>query len=178
MTIAAGFQKASSVGFTNCAECIDGILIWIHKSTVIESERAAVSRKKFFCSCNHKFGLNCQAVADLHGQMLDISIMYDRSSSDCLAFVDSDLCRRLDSGLFKCALFGDNMHLNLSYMVMPYPNISEDSQDTYIFFHSQVSSDLFTEMFRFTCYHAVVHSSRVWFWDVGSRSCPKFSHSR
>ena len=46
---------------------------------------------------------------------------YRGSSSDCLTFEQSDLCRRLDSGLLKNGheLFGDNEYLYLSYMAMP-----------------------------------------------------------
>jgi hypothetical protein len=29
--IAKGFEEKSDIGFSNCAGCIDGILIWTHK---------------------------------------------------------------------------------------------------------------------------------------------------
>ncbi len=47
---------------------------------------------------------------------------------------------RLEGGLFKngLVLFGDNAYLNTSYMATPFPNVSSDSKDDYIFFHSQV----------------------------------------
>ena len=72
-SIAAGVQMASSIGFTNCDYCIDGILIWMRKPTVTESERAGNDGKKFFCSYKFKFDLNCQAVVDVHGRILDSS---------------------------------------------------------------------------------------------------------
>lgn len=74
--IAAEFQAASTPGITNCAGAIDGILIWILKPSLKESEIAGVGQKKFLCGRKHKFGLNCQAVADCRGCILDISIKY------------------------------------------------------------------------------------------------------
>jgi hypothetical protein len=62
--IAAQFRLASSVDFDTCAGAIDRILIWIHKPTRIDAAKAKIGVKKFFCGRKHKFGLNCQAVAD------------------------------------------------------------------------------------------------------------------
>lgn len=53
-------------------------------------------------------------------------------------------------------LFGDNAHLNSSYMVTPYPNVSgsvpeQRNKDNYIFYHSQHCiwlSALFACLFR------------------------------
>jgi hypothetical protein len=43
--IAAGFQKASTVGFDICAGAIDGILIWTQKPTLTEAKRVGVVQK-------------------------------------------------------------------------------------------------------------------------------------
>ena len=147
--IAAEFQAASTPGITNCAGAIDGILIWILKPSLKESEIAGVGQKKFLCGRKHKFGLNCQAVADCRGRILDISIKYGGSSSDCLAFEASELHTRLKNGLMKqdgdkprFVLFGDNAYLNTSYMATPFTNVSGDpnrvSEDAYNFYHSQL----------------------------------------
>ena len=87
-----------------------------------------------------KFGLNCQAVSDVNGRILDISIVYGGASSDCLAFEASDLFRKLECGLLheSLVLFGDNAYLNSHFMVTPYPNVSSGSKDDYNFFHSQL----------------------------------------
>jgi hypothetical protein len=143
--IARGFCTASKVKFDCCAGAIDGILIWMHKPSLKEANRAGVGQKKFLCGRKHKFGLNCQAVCDVQGQILDISITYGGSSSDCLAFEASDLHRRLEEGLLsdELVLFGDNAYLNMKYMATPYPNIAgrdqDQSRDNYNFYHSQVS---------------------------------------
>jgi hypothetical protein len=86
-----------------------------------ESKNAGVGQKKFFCGRKNKFGLNCQAVSDCRGRIIDISIKYGGATSDCLAFEASDLHRRLENGLMKkdgekerFVLFGDNAHLNTS----------------------------------------------------------------
>ena len=71
------------------------------------------------------------------------------ASSDCLAFVASELHTRLENGLMKkdgekerFVLFGDNAYLNTSYMATPFPNVAgnEDmkSKDNYNFYHSQL----------------------------------------
>ncbi len=145
--IARGFCNASKVKFDCCAGAIDGILIWMHKPSLKEAEAAGVGQKKFFCGRKNKFGLNCQAVCDVRGRILDMSITYGGSSSDCLAFENSDLAKRLDAGLLAdgLVLFGDNAYLNSKYMATPYPNIAgrdqDQSKDNYNFYHSQVSSD-------------------------------------
>jgi hypothetical protein len=142
--IAKGFCDASKVRFDCCAGAIDGILIWMHKPSMKEADAAGVGQKKFLCGRKNKFGLNCQAVSDVRGQILDISITYGGSSSDCLAFEASDLHKRLEDGLLADGLviFGDNAYLNTNYMATPYPNIAgrdqDRSKDNYNFYHSQV----------------------------------------
>ena len=46
--IAKGFEEKSEVGFTNCAGCIDGLLIWTHKPSEKEAKRAGVGRKNSY----------------------------------------------------------------------------------------------------------------------------------
>jgi hypothetical protein len=143
--IAKGFCDASKVKFDCCAGAIDGILIWMHKPSLKEANAAGVGQKKFLCGRKNKFGLNCQAVSDVRGRILDISITYGGSSSDCLAFEASELHKKLEDGLLTdgLVLFGDNAYLNTKYMATPYPNIAgrdqDRSKDNYNFYHSQVS---------------------------------------
>ena len=143
-SIALGFKNASKVKFDCCAGAIDGILIWMHKPSLKEAQKAGVGQKKFLCGRKNKFGLNCQAVSDVRGKILDISITYGGSSSDCLAFEASDLHKRLENGLLASGLvlFGDNAYLNSNFMATPYPNVAgvekERSKDNYNFYHSQL----------------------------------------
>jgi hypothetical protein len=142
--IVAGFEKASSVGFNVCAGAVDGILIWMQKPNVNEAKRVGVDQKKFLCGCKHTFGLNCKAVADVNGKILDISVVYGASAADCVAFEASDLHARLEDGLLKNGyiLFGNNAYLNSFFMATPYSNVSgnpnKKSEDNYNFFHSQL----------------------------------------
>jgi hypothetical protein len=113
--IATGFEAASTPAIRNCAGAIDGILIWMLKPSLEEAKRTGVDQKKYRCGQKHKFGLNCQAVADCQGRILDILINYVGASSDCLAFEASKLHTRLENGLMKndgdnerFVLFGDN----------------------------------------------------------------------
>jgi hypothetical protein len=145
--IAAGFEAASTPGIRNCAGAIDGILIWMLKPSAKEAKRVGVDQKKFLCGRKHKFGLNCQAVSDCRGRILDISIKYGGASSDCLAFEASKLHERLENGLMqqdgdneRFVLFGDNAYLNTPYMATPFTNVSGDparaAEDSYNFYHS------------------------------------------
>jgi len=141
--IAEEFQRASQANIDICAGAIDGILIWIEKPSSKQAEKAEVNQGKFLCGRKGKFGLNCQAVSDLRGKILDISIGYGGSSSDCLAFERSELFDRCEAGLMKNGkvLFGDNAYLNTKYMATPYTNVSgneeQATKDDYNFFHSQ-----------------------------------------
>ena len=85
-----------------------------------------------------------QAVSDRRGRILDMSINYGGSSSDCLAFEASDLFSRLEDGLLaeNMVLFGDNAYLNSKYMATPFPNVSAGGEDIYNFYHSQVSREV------------------------------------
>ena len=142
--IAREFESVSQAKIDICAGAIDGILIWISKPTSKQAERAEVNQGKFLCGRKGKFGLNCQAVSDVRGNILDISIGYGGSSSDCLAFERSELFDRCEAGLMKNGkvLFGDNAYLNTSYMATPYTNVAGNQQhmtkDDYNFFHSQL----------------------------------------
>jgi hypothetical protein len=147
--IAAGFEAASTPYIHKCAGAIDGILIWMLKPSLKEAKKLGVDQKNFLCGRKHKFGLNCQAVSDCRGRILDISIKYGESSSDCLAFEASELHQRLEDGLMKkdaankrFVLFGDNAYLNTPYMATPFTNVAGDAnrvaEDSYYFYHSQL----------------------------------------
>jgi hypothetical protein len=147
--IAAGFEAANTPGIRNCAGAIDGVLIWMLKPSPREARKSGVDQKKFLCGRKNKFGLNCQAVSDCQGRILDISIKYGGASSDCLAFEASELHTRLENGLMhqdegneRFVLFGDNAYLNSMYMATPFTNVAGDpnraSEDNYNFYHSQL----------------------------------------
>ena len=99
LPISAEYKEVSSVDFGVCAGAIDGILIWINRPTLEESRKVGVDQQKFYCGRKHKFGLNCQAVCDVRGRFLDISITYGRASSDLLAFENSKLYKILEKGI-------------------------------------------------------------------------------
>jgi hypothetical protein len=84
--------------------------------------------------------LNWQAVCDVRGRFLDLSITYGGASSDVLAFKNSALFKLLEKGILlkDLTLFGDDVYINSSYMATPYPNTSGGLKDNYNFFHSQL----------------------------------------
>jgi hypothetical protein len=140
LKIAHEFENVSEVKFSNCGGAIDGILIWILKPSEEDANDAGCGRRNFFCGRKGKFGLNCQAVSDVRGRFLDISIGLPGASSDCIAFEGSDLYERLEGGLLKngLVLYGDNAYINTRYMATPFPNVSSGSKDDYNFFQSQL----------------------------------------
>lgn len=139
-SIAEGFREVSSANFGCCAGAIDGILIWIHKPSLQDCTTSGCSSGKFFCGRKKKFGLNCQAVCDVNGKILDLSIVYPGSTSDCLAFEGMSLFQKLEAGILApgLCLFGDNAYLNSPYMATPYAAVSGGTKDAYNFYHSQL----------------------------------------
>ena len=107
LELACKFQSVSEVNFSNCAGAIDGILIWILNPSEEDASNAGCGGRK------GKFGLNCQAVSDVRGRILDLSIGLPGASSDCIAFEGSDLYERLEGGLLNngLVLLGDNVYL-------------------------------------------------------------------
>ena len=89
--LADGFCKVSGANFQCCAGAIDGILIRIHKPSNKHCEDSGCSSAKFMCGNKKKYGLNCQAVCDVRGHFLDISILYPESTSDYTRILSIDL---------------------------------------------------------------------------------------
>jgi hypothetical protein len=102
-SIAQGFQNVSSAGIDCCAGAVDGILIWTHKPSPKVCMEAGCGPVKFLCGRKKKFGLNCQVVCDVWGQILDVSITYPGSSSDILAFEGMSLFHKLEEGSHSCS---------------------------------------------------------------------------
>jgi hypothetical protein len=119
--IAQGFQAPSKANIDICAGAIDGILVWIAKPSKKQAEQAEVNQQIFLCGHKGKFDLNCQAVSDVKGRILDVSIAYSGSSLDCLAFERIELFERCEKGLMKNGkvLIGDDAYLNTEYMATP-----------------------------------------------------------
>ncbi len=136
-SIATEFSKGSSAGFGCCAGAIDDILIWIHKPSPRDCLNNGYSSGKFFCGRKKKFGLNCQAVCDVRVRILDLSIVYPGSTSDCLAFEGMTLFHWLEEGILapELRLFGDNAYLNTPYMATTYAAVSGGTKDANNFYH-------------------------------------------
>jgi hypothetical protein len=62
------------------------------QNQVRKTQKGVLLAGKSFCGQKNLFGLNCQAVLDCHGGFLDISILYDGSSSHRIAFEESKSC--------------------------------------------------------------------------------------
>jgi hypothetical protein len=139
--IAEGFRKVSGAGFNCCAGAIDGILIWTHKPHEKDCLIVGCNSGKFLCGRKHKFGMNCQAVCNVHGKFLEMSILYPGATSDCLAFEGMSFYNKLENGVLApgLCLFGDNAYINASFMATPFSGgISGGSKDGYNFYLSQL----------------------------------------
>jgi hypothetical protein len=136
-SIAQGIGNVSAVNFGCCAGAIDGILIWIHKLSPKECDNSGFSAGKFLCGRKKNFGLNCQAVCDARGRILDISMIFPGSISDVLAFEGMSLFHRLEDRILApgLCLFGDNTSSNTLYMATPYAAVNGRTQDLYNFYH-------------------------------------------
>ena len=122
------------------AGAIDGILIWIRKPSQKNYMDNGCDKCKFYCGRKKKHGLNCQAVCNVKGQILDISILYPGSTSDCLAFESMPLFQKLEEGILEPGLciFGNNAYLNTPCMAIPFSAVSGGTMDAYNFYHSQL----------------------------------------
>jgi hypothetical protein len=89
---------------------------------------------------SRNFVPNGHISSDVRGRILNISMIYPRSTSDCLAFEGMTLFQKLESGILApgLCLFGDNAYLNTFYMATPYATVSGGSKDAYNFYHSQL----------------------------------------
>ena len=161
--IAAGFQKVSAARLNCCAGAIDGILIWITKPSEEQCEKVGCSEAKFFCARKHKFGMNCQAICDVRGRFLDVSILYPGSTSDCLAFEGMALFTKLENCLLAPGLcsFGDNAYINCHFMATPFSGTAGGSKDAYNFYHSQLR-------FRIECAFGILTSR----WAILRKALP------
>jgi hypothetical protein len=159
--IAEGFRQVSSANFKCCAGAIDGILIWIHKPSESDCIKSGCDSGKFYCGRKKKFGLNCQAVSDVRGRILHISIVYPGSTSDCLAFEGMSLFQKLEHGILApgLCLFGDNAYLNTPYMATPYPAVSGGTKDAYNFYLSQLRIRIECTFGMFTHRWAILRSA-------------------
>jgi hypothetical protein len=94
-----------------------------------------VADKGFFVVVRGNLG-NCQAVSDVRGRFLDISIELPGASLDCIAFELSDLYARLEGELLKngLVLYGDNAYINTRYTATPILNVLSGCKDNYNFF--------------------------------------------
>jgi hypothetical protein len=138
--IAKGFHEVSRAGFKYCAGAIDGILIWIYKPSQKDCKDNGCDEGKFYCGSKKKYGLYCQAVCNVKGQILEISILYSGSTSDCLAFESMSLFQKLEEGILAPGLciFGNYAYLNTPYTATPFAAVSGGTMDAYNFYHSQL----------------------------------------
>ncbi len=64
-------------------------------------------------------------MSDVRGRILDISIIYSGSTSDCLAFEGFSLFKKLEDGILAPGLcfFCNNANLNTPYMATPFATV-------------------------------------------------------
>jgi len=139
--IARDFISCSKAGFSNCAGCIDGLLIWMEKPSEMDCKESGVDCGKFYCGRKGKFGLNMQGVCDARRRFIDISIQNPASASDFLSYATSNLYGKVSTPGFLApglSLFGDNAYVNCMQMVVPFMGATGGTKDSFNYYHSQV----------------------------------------
>ena len=128
------------MGFDNCVGCIDGVLIWTSKPSIISLLLSKLG-KKFLCGQKKRFGLNMQAICDDKLRFLDIGISHPAITSDYLVFGTSSICTLFETkglsapGLTICE---DNAYMNTPYMTYLFKSVSSGVKDAHNFYNSQV----------------------------------------
>jgi hypothetical protein len=124
--VADGFRGVYDADFACCVGAVDGILIWTHKPSEEECERGGSSSGKFLCGRKNKFGLNCQDVCDVHGKFLDVSFVYQGSTSDLLVLDGSSLMTKRLGGFLHAELYlsGDKTYVNAAFMATQFIAVS------------------------------------------------------
>jgi hypothetical protein len=135
--IAAQVWEASGAAVATCIGAIDGILIWTHTPSPADCELTGCGPTKYPCGQKHKFGLHMQAMCDLSGRFLDVSIGHPGSTSDYISFITSPLRYKLQQPGFLAPglhLVGDNAYVNTPYMATSYSVTVGGSKDAYNFY--------------------------------------------
>ena len=132
--IADDFHQYSGADVAICAGAIYGLLIWIGKPTPADCEEMQCDSGNFFVGerIHLDSTVKLLQMADRCGQILDLSITFPGSTSDCLAFEASSLYQRLNTNGFLAeglCLFGDNAYLNAPYMGTPFTGATAGSVD-------------------------------------------------
>jgi hypothetical protein len=79
--------------------------------------------------------LNCQAISDIRGQVLDFGLDYPVLYMTVLHLREAIGMRNWRGGLLKngLVLFGNNAYLNMHCMATVFPNVSLGGKDGYNF---------------------------------------------
>ena len=137
--IALGFKEKSACDFSNCAACVDGMLVWTNKPTE-QHEDLDIGPAKFYCGRKKKFGINMQGVCDHKKRFLDVVLGHPGSASDFTVWQMCSLRDRMEAGLLSQGLviYADNAYINTPYMATPFKNVSSGAKDDFNFYHSQL----------------------------------------
>ncbi len=87
----------------------------------------------------HKYGLNCQAVCDVRGRFLNMSIICDGASSDLVAFEGSGLKKGLDVGFLApnlCLLVTMHTSIHSTWWLHIQTRREDQRTTTTIFTHN------------------------------------------
>ena len=134
-------MKKSGVNFNNCVGCADGMLIWCQKFSDKDFKNAEVGLLNFLCGRKGKHGINLMATCDHLCRFIDIDLSHPGSTSDHLAFLTSDLIKKLEKEgfLVPClCLHGDDAFANTPFMAAPFKGVGLGPKDACDFFQSQL----------------------------------------
>jgi hypothetical protein len=84
-------------GFDKVIGTIDGILIWMVKSSKSECKKLKCREKSFFCARKRKFRVNMQGICDDKLRFTWLDISWPDSTADFMAWVISDLYANIEN---------------------------------------------------------------------------------
>jgi hypothetical protein len=100
-------------------------------------------------------------VCNVHGRILDLSIVNPGLTSDCLVFKGMSLVHKLEEGTLApgLCLFGDNTYINSPYLATPYAGVLGGTKDVYNYYHSQLQICIECTFGMFTHIWAILRSA-------------------
>ena len=130
-------MRKSGAKFPDVIGAIDGILIWIMRSTKAECKKIKVADGLFKSWRTDKFGFKMQAICD------------PRNASDIIAWTTSSICGKLDDEtvlpkmlLKGMVLLGDNAYVKTKYMTIPFKYDITQFCHAYNFYQPQLQINI------------------------------------
>ncbi|KAL7541332.1 hypothetical protein ACHAWF_012614 [Thalassiosira exigua] len=142
--IALGFLEKSGAGFDKIVMALDGMLVWTSQPSKRDCNEMKIGQRLWHCYRKDKYGWLLMAGCDHETRFRWADIRHPASTSDYLAWVTSDVGRKLDGDdsdliLPNHSIAGDNAFVENMTMSTPIPGHNvPPHEDAYNFYLSQI----------------------------------------